>query len=184
MDLALVVIDAQRAFEDAAHWGGGRSNAGAEDNIARLLASFRQTGRPVIHIRHASVEPDSPLRPERPGHAPLPQAAELPGEPLLVKSVNGAFAGAPLAGLCGDLGVRRLATVGVQTDHCVSTTVRQGSDLGYAMVLVEDATWTYDKRHPDGTLIHAATLQRANVASLAGEFCEVATTDGLVDALS
>ena len=170
----LVVIDVQRGFETRTE---ERSNPQAEANIARLLQAFRTAGRPIFHIRHASVEPDSPLRPELPGHAPSAVAIEKPGEPVLTKSVNGAFAGTDLERRLRDAGLARVITVGVQTDHCVSTTVRQGSDLGFDMVLVEDATWTYSRHHPDGTHIDAETMQRVNVASLSGEFCEVASTD-------
>lgn len=177
----LVVIDVQRGFEGRPE---DRSNPGAEARIALLLQSFRGAGRPVIHIRHASVEPDSPLRPELPGHAPSLEAAEIPGEPVLVKSVNGAFAGTDLERHLREAKLASIVVVGVQTDHCVSTTVRQGSDLGFDMILVEDATWTYSRTHPDGTHIDADTMQRVNVASLSGEFCEVTTTEDVIARLT
>lgn len=173
----LVVIDVQRGFEERTE---ERTHPTAEANIARLLQAFRKAGRPIIHIRHASTEPHSPLRPELPGHAPSAVAVEEPGEPVLTKSVNGAFLGTDLERRLRDTGLTRIVTVGVQTDHCVSTTVRQGSDLGFDMVLVNDATWTYARHHPDGTLIDAETMQRVNVASLAGEFCDVVTTDDVI----
>lgn len=173
----LLVVDVQRGFEERTD---ERTNPTAESNIARLLAAFREAGKPIIHIRHASIEPHSPLRPELPGYAPNAVAVEEAGEPVLVKSVNGAFAGTDLERRLQETGLSRIVTVGVQTDHCVSTTVRQGSDLGFDMVLVEDATWTYARHHPDGTLIDAATMQRVNVASLAGEFCEVTITDDVI----
>jgi nicotinamidase-related amidase len=177
----LVVIDVQRGFEERTE---ARSNPGAEANIARLLQAFRAANRPIIHIRHASIEPHSPLRPELPGHAPIPAAIEAPGEPVLTKSVNGAFAGTDLEVRLREAGLTKIVTVGVQTDHCVSTTVRQGSDLGFDMFLVEDATWTYARDHPDGTHMDADTMQRANVASLSGEFCEVTTTGEVIARLA
>lgn len=177
MTACLVVIDVQRGFEERTDQ---RCNPTAEANIARLLEVFRMAGRPIFHIRHASIEPDSPLRPELPGHAPSAVAVEQPDEPVLVKSVNGAFAGTDLERRLRDAQLTRVVTVGVQTDHCVSTTVRQGSDLGFDMVLVEDATWTYARHHPDGVLIDADTMQRVNVASLSGEFCDVTTTAEIV----
>jgi len=95
----------------------------------------------------------------------------------------GAFAGTDLEDRLREAGLTRIVTVGVQTDHCVSTTVRQGSDLGFDMVLVEDATWTYSRHHPDGTFIDADTMQRVNVASLADEFCDVVSTDDVITEL-
>jgi hypothetical protein len=52
------------------------------------------------------------------------------------------------------------------------------------MVLVDDATWTYSREHPDGTHIDADTMHRVNVASLSGEFCEVASTDEVIARLA
>ena len=59
--LALVVVDVQRAFGDAAYWGM-RDNPACEANVAALIEAWRARGRRVVFVRHDSVEPDSPLR--------------------------------------------------------------------------------------------------------------------------
>ena len=59
----------------------------ADQNIAALLAAWRQTQRPVIHVQHMSTNPDSPLRPtcrQRVSSQRLPQ----PGRPVFQKTVN------------------------------------------------------------------------------------------------
>ena len=66
--VALVVIDVQKAFRDPSHWGGNRCTPELEENIAQLLASFRKAQLPIIHIKHDSVDPTSPLRPSQPGN--------------------------------------------------------------------------------------------------------------------
>src|SRR5690242_470169 len=56
-DAALVLVDIQRAFERGPwdHWGEGpRNNPDAERVAARLLAEWRWTARPVVHVRHLS----------------------------------------------------------------------------------------------------------------------------------
>ena len=90
---ALVVVDVQQAFADAAYWGR-RNNPGCEANVAALLAAWRAAQRPVVFVRHDSDEPASPLRPGEPGNAFKP---EIDGEPdlLVAKQVNSAFQGEP-----------------------------------------------------------------------------------------
>lgn len=64
---ALLVIDVQKGLAEASL--GARNNPDAEANISALLGAWRKQDRPIIHIRHCSTEPDSPLRPELPGNA-------------------------------------------------------------------------------------------------------------------
>src|SRR5690349_21096677 len=88
---ALVVVDVQQAFVDP-RWGH-RNNPNAESNIARLLATWRKSGRPIRHVVHDSVEPNSLLRPGLPGNAIQALAAPEAGEPIYRKQVNSAFIG-------------------------------------------------------------------------------------------
>ena len=75
---ALVVVDVQLAFEDAAYWGP-RNNPDCEANVAALLAAWREARRPVVFVRHDSDEPGSPLRPGDPGNAFRPELAGRAG---------------------------------------------------------------------------------------------------------
>ena len=91
---ALLIVDAQQGFDDP-RWGA-RNNPDAEQHIVELLHAWRRTHRPIIHVQHMSVEPDSPLRPDRPGNAFKPEVLPQPGEPIFHKRVNSAFIGTEL----------------------------------------------------------------------------------------
>src|SRR5437762_3448643 len=93
-DAALLVIDVQQGMDDPR--GGERNNPDAEQRIADLLAAWRAAGRPVIHVQHLSLEPDSPLREDLPGHAFKTEALPISGEPIFRKHVNSAFIGTEL----------------------------------------------------------------------------------------
>ena len=41
-NIALVLIDVQKGFDDSEYWGGGRNNPDAEKVCAQLLTKFRQ----------------------------------------------------------------------------------------------------------------------------------------------
>ena len=91
---ALLLIDVQQGLDDP-RWGA-RNNPDAEQRIADLLAAWRAARRPVIHVQHLSLVPDSPLRADAPGNAFKVEARPLDGEPVFRKHVNSAFIGTDL----------------------------------------------------------------------------------------
>ena len=168
---ALLVIDVQRGLDDP-RWGA-RNNPHAERRIADLLAAWRASGRPVIHVQHLSLEPQSPLREDAPGHAFKAEALPDAGEPVFRKHVNSAFIGTGLEAHLRGRGIDALVAVGITTDHCVSSTVRMASNLGFTVTVVSDATATFERHGPDGTHYSADTMHGAALASLHGEFATV-----------
>lgn len=177
---ALIVVDLQRAFDDAAYWGP-RDNPDCERNAAALVAAWQATGRPIVLVRHDSTEPGSPLAPGAPGNAFTPQLDGVEPDLLVIKHVNSAFYGEPdLHAWLQARGIGTIVLCGIQTNHCVETTARMGGNLGYDVRFVLDATHTFDRRGPDGTLLTAAELARATATSLHGEFATVVTTADVV----
>jgi nicotinamidase-related amidase len=175
----LLLIDVQRGFDEA-RWGQ-RNNAMAEANIARLLEAWRRLGHPIVHVRHHSTEPQSPLHPARPGAAFKPEAEPRPGEPVYTKSVNSAFIGTTLDADLRARGIDTLVIAGITTDHCVSTTVRMAGNLGYRVWVAADACATFDRRDHTGRALAAETIHMGALASLHGEFATVADTDALLE---
>src|SRR3712207_2792510 len=110
---ALLVVDVQKAFDDAAFWGA-RNNPACEDNVAALIDDFRRRGEAVVFVRHDSLEGGSPLSPDHPGNAFKDVVA---GEPdlLVAKHVNSSFLGEPgLDGWLREQGIGRVAICGIQ----------------------------------------------------------------------
>ncbi|HEY2514019.1 MAG TPA: cysteine hydrolase family protein [Polyangiaceae bacterium] len=178
---ALLVVDIQKGFSSPV-WGR-RDRPECEANVARLLAAFRGAGRPVVFVRHDSVEPKSPLRPGTPGNA---FQDVLTGEPdlLVTKSVNSAFYGAPdLDGWLRERELRTIVICGITTNHCCETTARMGGNLRYDVRFVIDATHTFDRVGPDGVTIPAEALAAATAANLHGEFGVVVRTEDVVRGL-
>ena len=176
----LILIDVQDGF-DAPYWGE-RNNPDAERNIERLLARWRASHRPVIHVRHDSVEPDSALRPDAPGNALKHEATPGPGEPVIGKHVNSAFIGTDLEARLRAHASDTVVLCGFTTNHCVSTTARMAGNLGFRTFVLSDSTVAYAMRAPGpgGRLIPAAVMHEVGLAELHREFATIVTTDELL----
>ncbi|WP_435608172.1 cysteine hydrolase family protein [Pseudomonas knackmussii] len=169
MKRALIVIDMQRDFcapggyADRAGLDIGRLRAPIPA-ILRLLDGARALGMLVVHTREGhrpdlSDLPESKrLRAENAGapigqpgplgrllvrgeygHDLIDELRPLSGEPVIDKPGYSAFAHTDLELLLCNAGVEELVLCGVTTEVCVSSTLRQAVDLGFACTLVSDA---------------------------------------------
>ena len=175
---ALLVIDMQKGFDDP-KWGI-RNNLQAESNIAQIIELWRAKSRPVIHIQHCSTEADSPLRLGQSGVEFKPEAEPHVGEVIFQKSVNSAFIGTSLESHLKNEGIHQLVITGLTTDHCVSTTTRMAGNLGFDVLLVSDATATFNRKGVDGKEHSAEEIFEIHLASLNDEFCQVVTAQSLL----
>jgi nicotinamidase-related amidase len=177
----LLVVDLQRGFDDP-RWGR-RNNPSLEQRVSDLLGAWRTAGRPVLHVRHMSTDPASPLRPGQPGNEFKREAAPVAGEAVIEKRVNSAFIGTPLEADLRRAGCRGLVIVGLTTNHCVSTTARMAGNLGFATWVVSDATAAFDRVGPDGVAHRAEQIHAITLSDLHGEFATVADTGAVLAAL-
>ncbi len=177
---ALLLIDVQKGFNNS-RWGK-RNNSDAEEKIKELLNLFRKCSLPVIHVQHLSNEEGSPLRPDQPGVDFMIDLAPVESEKIFQKNVNSAFIGTNLEQYLRSQNISSLVVVGFTTDHCVSTSVRMASNLGFKVFLPRDGTVTFERRSPTSTY-SADTVHNVNLASLDGEFAMVTTTQWVCETL-
>ncbi len=175
-----LVIDMQEAF-----WlpDAPPLHADPEAPALRLLAGWRARGGRVIHVRHDSVEPGSELASSRAGNALRRGFAPKSDEPLVTKSVNSAWIGTDLDLRLRRLGATTLVACGVTSDQCVSTTVRMGANLGYRMIVAEDACAAFDQPGLDGRVLRGSLVHAVHMATLANEFADVAKVEAILTRL-
>jgi nicotinamidase-related amidase len=181
LDAALILIDLQIAI-DHPSWGP-RNNPDAERNVASLLQVWRATNRTVYHIRHDSKDPASHYRPGQPGNHFKPEVQPIAGEIVIPKSTNSAFIGTDFERMLRRANQGVLVVTGVVTNNSVETTVRMAGNLGFNTYLVDDATFTFDRRDWHGTWRTADEVHAMSLANLDGEYCSVIRTCQILDAL-
>jgi ureidoacrylate peracid hydrolase len=181
---ALLVIDMQNDFCAKGGYidavmkkdvGAAATIVGAID---RLLAAARARGVPVVWVKadysHERIpEPMlAKLRSRgitavccRPGTWGADFFGVRPAgdETQVVKHSYSGFIGTELEPVLRGLGARTLVCVGVQTQVCVESTVRDGHSLGYFCVVPQDAVASHTPA------LHDATLD--NIRFLFGDVC-------------
>lgn len=175
---ALILVDIQLGLDDP--WYGVRNNPDAESNAAKLLGSWRDRGWPLVHIQHLSINPDSPLYPDKPGVAHKPEVAPARDEPVMQKHVNSAFIGTNLEQWLRDHEIESVVVCGLTTNHCVETTTRMAGNLGFNATLAHDACAAHDLTGPDGTHYSAEQVHAMSLANIASEFAEVLSTEEIL----
>jgi nicotinamidase-related amidase len=178
---ALLVIDVQNAIDDP-KWGR-RGQPEMERNIGDLLAAWRERRLPIVHIRHDSTDAASPYRPGTHGNEFKPEVAPQPGEPVVDKRTNSAFIGTDLMDLLDELQVSQLVLTGVLLENSVEATARMAGNLGFEVVIPEDAVASIDRtdlrgRHWPAEDVHALTL-----AILDKEYAKISDARSVIEAL-
>lgn len=180
---ALILIDIQIGLQETGFYGTERNNPEAEENCGRLLNYFREKQLPVFHVKHNSTNLSSPLHPSKMSNDFHPAVQPLINEPIFEKTVNCAFIGTYLEARLKAQGISDVVIAGLTIEHCISTSVRMASNLGFNVVLVSDATAAFDKIGHDGNTYSADVIFHAELANLKDEFATIKDTDTLLNEL-
>jgi biuret amidohydrolase len=169
---ALVVIDMQRDFVEPGGFGASLGNDVSRlqaivPDVRRMLDAWRAIGGTVLHTREAHKPDLSDCPPAKrlrgrpllrigdagpmgrvliagePGAEIVPELAPLPGELVVDKPGKGMFYGTQVDVLLRERGITHLLFMGVTTEVCVQTSMREANDRGYECLLIEDGTDSY-----------------------------------------
>jgi nicotinamidase-related amidase len=179
---ALLIIDIQNFYFE----GGRVPLSGPMEASFRakaVLEAFRAMKLPVVHIQHMpkGLEKFEAGKTD-PQYAIHPNVAPAAGEIVIVKHYANSFRETDLADLLKKQGAKTLVITGMQTHMCVEAATRHGADLGYEIVLVEDACATRDLKHGP-TVVPAKSVHAAVLAALNGTYAKVVATADVLAAL-
>jgi len=152
--------------------------------IRRVLAAARSRGFRIVHTREGYApdlsdlqpwkrwdDPNDPIRVGDPGPLGrtlirgepcwdfIPELRPDPDEPVFDKAGFGAFAFTDLDRVMRDGGVENLILMGVTTDCCVHSTLREAVDRGYDCLVLEDCVGASSAARHEAAL---SLVRRAN----------------------
>lgn len=159
---ALVLIDLQKGIVPFA--GGPYNGEQVVARAAALAARFRAAGAPVFLVR-VGWSPDFGDAPKQTVDAPM-GARSLPedwwefpaalgvedGDIRIQKRQWGAFYGTDLDLQLRRRGISTVVLAGIATNIGVESTARNAWEMGYELVLVEDACSAHNKEQHDGSM--------------------------------
>jgi nicotinamidase-related amidase len=173
---ALLLIDIQLGLQEVDYYGEERSNPQAETNCKKILKAFRAKNWPRFHIQHCSTNSESPLHPTKKGNTFNPLVKPKEGEPVIKKNVNSAFIGTDLESQLKERKITDVVIVGLTTEHCVSTSTRMASNLGFNTTLISDATASFNKIGVAGEQYSAEVIHNIALTNLKDEFATIKDT--------
>jgi len=146
-------------------------------SVNSLQNAFRRNRLEVIHTRIQSLTLDG--RDRGPGHKRLglhappgskesefvEQVAPIGDEIIINKTASGVFNATNIEYILRNLGITGLYIVGVYSNECVSTAIRDACDLGFYVTLISDATATVTPE-----------LQQATLTTMKDRYARVLTT--------
>ncbi len=138
--VGLVIVDVQRAMFECD--GGVYNGEAVLSRIETLLKTARESGVPVIFIQHTeqSGEYGKGVETWKIHERLQPRPQEL----VVEKNYWDAFQKTELESVLKSLGLRRLLVVGMQTEYCMDTTIRNAFSRGYQLMGVKGCHTTFD----------------------------------------
>jgi nicotinamidase-related amidase len=165
MNTALLIIDIQNDY-----FPGGKyplvNPLEAAQKAYMILQCFREHGGYHIHIQHISKKPDATFFiPGDRGTDIHDSVAHFEGEPIVYKHEPNSFLNTNLLELLRGWQIERVIITGMMTHMCVDATARAAADLGFKVIVVEDACATRDLKYGD-TTVPADLAHKAFLAAL------------------
>jgi nicotinamidase-related amidase len=170
-DATLVLIDYQNEYIAGPLALSGA--APAIEHAARLLASARAAGAPVVHVAHKGRAGGLFDRDAERGQI-VAALAPCGGETVVEKGLPNAFAGTTLDVVLGGAARKNIVVAGFMTHMCVSSTARAALDLGYRVTIDAAACATRDLPDGAGGRVDAEVVHKVALAELADRFAIIA----------
>ncbi|WP_445620377.1 isochorismatase family protein [Kushneria sp. Sum13] len=173
---ALLLIDVQASFPAKDYWDDTLAEAWRPYQH-RLLDLACITGTPIIRIFHETPASGGAFDPSKGLIHPL-EGFEDKAAVTFHKTAHNAFSDTGLERWLRRHHIDRLAISGIRTEQCCETTARVGSDLGFDIDFVSEATLTFPMQR-GGRTWPAEEIRARTELVLEDRFARIVTVDTL-----
>ncbi len=178
---ALLVIDIQNDYFPGGKWTLEGMNE-ATANAARLIATSRDAGDLVVHVRHEFPTSEAPFfAPGSDGAQTHQDVLPADGEPVVLKNQINCFRDTGLKNILDENGIEELVICGAMSHMCVDAATRAANDFGFSCTLVHDACATLDLEF-NGVEVPAKYAHAAYMAALGFAYADAVSTDQYLNA--
>ena len=177
LNTALIIIDQQQGLDNPTL--GPRNNPNAEKVMLKLLGAWRAAQWPIIHVKHRSPEPDSVFWPEQQGFEFKPDFLPQGDELVIEKNIPCALLNTNLEQVLDQKNILTMVLIGASTNISIEATARTACGLGFKVIVVEDACFTFAKNDYSGTVRTAAEVHAMSLANLQDEFANIIDSQAL-----
>lgn len=174
---ALLIIDQQQGLDHPKL--GARNNPDAEIVMLKLLAAWRAAHWPIFHVKHRSTEPDSVFWPHQSGFEFKEEFSPREDEMVIEKSIPCAMLKTGLDKTLTQQTLQTIVLVGASTNNSIEATARTAGNLGFNVLVVEDACFTFAKTDYFGIARTAAEVHAMSLANLHNEYAQVVSSQDL-----
>jgi len=135
--------------------------------VIHVISQTTWSGREMSRQYKLSLGPDTYMYKIGSKEAEILPELTPPEDAIIVqKFASGAFNSSPIDTVLRSLEITNLIVTGISTSHCVENAVRAASDIGYNVILIDDAT------------AEASESSHKNTLEVLGDiYCHVMMTD-------
>ncbi len=175
---ALVLIDIQNFYFEK----GSMTLSNPKEAVKctkKLLEECRKKKISIIHIKHNMAY----LSGYRLSNKILNQIHEdvcpIEGEYVVEKQMPNSFLGTDLKKILDSEGIKQIIVTGMMSNICVASTVMAAKDLGYEVIVAEDACTTKDFCFGE-EIIEGHIVHKVCMSSLKGIYASIISTHEVI----
>lgn len=170
----LILVNTQKALLD------GSNNKKVVLNIEKILNYWRQTNRPMAHVRHASEKPTSLFFTGSKSFEFISELSPQIGEPLFEKTKSSVTTSSSFNLFMNEGNYTSVVLVGFTGNDCIDISARHLAEAGLDVVVVSDATASLDVTGIDGRLHTSDRVHSLTMANIQAQSAQVVQTNVLL----